>query len=208
MSSNDLINKITLDYLLNTEQYSKYKNTQEKEKHVNKKDKKFYKKRIFNLFKELLTTSKPPENLSPDVIYTFDNFLNTSRQYFQTLDKSDILQEDYKFIDDISNNDMSNIVVENGQSIESANKLVMRSIQINTLNNFVTKKASKPKLMILPKQREINLNDPELKTKGIPKKNITNKYDENKDAKTENGKNGKNGEKEAKNNKDDSLPTK
>ena len=62
--------------------------------------------------------------------------------------------------------------------------------------------------MILPKQREINLNDPELKTKGIPKKNITNKYDENKDAKTENGKNGKNGEKEAKNNKDDSLPTK
>ena len=196
MSSNDLINKITLDYLLNTEQYSKYKNTQEKEKHVNKKDKKFYRKRIFNLFKELLTTSKPPENLSPDVIYIFDNFLNASIQYFQTLDKSDILQEDYKFIHDISNNDMSNIFVENDQSIESANKLVMRSIQINTLNNFVTKKASKTKLLILPKQREINLNDPELKTKGIPKKNITNKYDENKDAKTENGK------KEAENNKD------
>jgi hypothetical protein len=196
MSSNDLINKITLDYLLNTEQYSKYKNTQEKEKHVNKKDKKFYRKRIFNLFKELLTTSKPPENLSPDVIYIFDNFLNASIQYFQTLDKSDILQEDYKFIHDISNNDMSNIFVENDQSIESANKLVMRSIQISTLNNFVTKKASKTKLLILPKQREINLNDPELKTKGIPKKNITNKYDENKDAKTENGK------KEAENNKD------
>jgi len=195
MSSNDLINKITLDYLLNTEQYSKYKNIQEKEKHVNKKDKKFYRKRIFNLFKELLTTSKPPENLSPDVIYIFDNFLNASIQYFQTLDKSDILQEDYKFIHDISNNDMSNIVVENDQSIENANKLVMRSIQINTLKNFVTKKASKTKLLILPKQREINLNDPELKTKGIPKKNITNKYDENKDAKTENGK------KEAENNK-------
>jgi hypothetical protein len=196
MSSNDLINKITLDYLLNTEQYSKYKNIQEKEKHVNKKDKKFYRKRIFNLFKELLTTSKPPENLSPDVIYIFDNFLNASIQYFQTLDKSDILQEDYKFIHDISNNDMSNIFVENDQSIESANKLVMRSIQMNSLNNFVTKKGSKPKLLILPKQREINLNDPELKTKGIPKKNITNKYDENKDAKTENGK------KEAENNKD------
>jgi len=193
MSSNDLINKITLDYLLNTEQYSKYKNTQEKEKHVNKKDKKFYRKRIFNLFKELLTTSKPPENLSPDVIYIFDNFLNASIQYFQTLDKSDILQEDYKFIHDISNNDMSNIFVENDQSIESANKLVMRSIQISTLNNFVTKKASKTKLLILPKQREINLNDPELKTKGIPKKNITNKYEENKETKNE--------QKEAENNK-------
>jgi hypothetical protein len=31
------------------------------------------------------------------------------------------------------------------------------------------------------------LTTPELKTKGIQKKNITNKYDEIKDAKTENG---------------------
>ena len=187
MSSNDLINKITLDYLLNTEQYGKYKDTKEKVVHVNKNDKRFYRKRIFNLFKELLTMNKIPENLSPDVIYTFDNFLNASVNYFQTLDKTDILQEDYKFIDDISNNEMNNLVVEKCQSIESANKLVMRSIQINSLDKFVTKKVSKSKLLILPKQREINLTTPELKTKGIPKKNITNKYDENKDAKTENG---------------------
>ena len=131
--------------------------------------------------------NKTPENLPPDVIYTFDNFLNASVNYFQTLDKTDILQEDYKFIDDISNNEMNNLVVEKCQSIESANKLVMRSIQINSLDKFVTKKVSKSKLLILPKQREINLTTPELKTNGIPKKNITNKYDENKDAKTENG---------------------
>ena len=187
MSSNDLINKITLDYLLNTEQYGKYKDTKEKVVHVNKNDKRFYRKRIFNMFKELLTMSKIPENLSPDVIYTFENFLNASVNYFQTLDKTDILQEDYKFINDISNNETSNLVVENSQTIESANKLVMRSIQINSLDQFVTKKVSRPKLLILPKQREINLTTPELKTKGIPKKNITNKYDENKDAKTENG---------------------
>ena len=201
MSSNDLINKITLDYLLNTEQYGKY--VKEKATQINKKDKKFYRKRIFNLFKELLTTSKIPENLSPDVIYTFDNFLNASVNYFQTLDKTDILQEDYKFINDISNNETSNIVVENSQTIESANKLVMRSIKINLLDQFVTKKVSKPKLMILPKQREINLSTPDLKTKGVPKKNITNKYDENKDAKTENGKNGENWEKKTENNKGD-----
>jgi len=201
MSSNDLINKITLDYLLNTEQYGKC--VKEKATQINKKDKKFYRKRIFNLFKELLTTSKISENLSPDVIYTFDNFLNASVNYFQTLDKTDILQEDYKFINDISNNDTSNIVVENSQTIESANKLVMRSIKINLLDQFVTKKVSKPKLLILPKQREINLSTPDLKIKGVPKKNITNKYDENKDAKTENGENGENGEKKTENNKGD-----
>ena len=79
----------------------------------------------------------------------------------------------------------------------------MRSIKINLLDQFVTKKVSKPKLMILPKQREINLSTPDLKTKGVPKKNITNKYDENKDAKTENGKNGENWEKKTENNKGD-----
>jgi hypothetical protein len=207
MSSNDLINKITLDYLLNTEQYGKYKHTQEKEKNVNKKDKRFYRKRIFNLFKELLTMSKIHENLSPDVIYTFDSFLNASINYFQTLDKSDILQEDYKFMDD-TNDDINNIVVENGQSIESANKLVMRSIPLTqgSLSQFVTKKVSKPKLLILPKQREIDLLNPELKTKGIPKKNITNKYDETKDTKTENGQEkGEKGEKA--NNKDEKQTT-
>jgi hypothetical protein len=189
MSSNDLINKITLDYLLNTEQYGKSKNIKEREKgrRVNKDDKKFYRKRIFNLFKDLLT--KPPENVSPDVIYTFENFLNASINYFQTLDKTDILQEDYKFID------IDNISNDNVQSIEDANKLVMRSIPLTqgSLSNFVTKKVSKPKLLILPKQREVDLLNPELKTKGIPKKNITNKYEENKETKNE--------QKEAENNK-------
>jgi hypothetical protein len=39
----------------------------------------------------------------------------------------------------------------------------------------------------MPKQKEINLNDPELKLKGInKKKNITNKYDEINNSKKEN----------------------
>jgi hypothetical protein len=52
----------------------------------------------------------------------------------------------------------------------------------------VKRKSTKPEeKLILPKQKEINLMDPELKVKGlqsnnnnnnIKKKNITNKYDE------------------------------
>ena len=177
--SSELINKITLDYLLNGNCVSI-----QTEKTVNKKDKRFYRKRIYNLIKELLILKEQPENLSPDVSYTFDCFVNASVNYFKNLDTTDIIQEDYKSID---TNDVNETAVENDKSIELANKLMMRSIQLNqnSLRNFVTKKASQKKILILPKQREIDLKDPILKTKGIPKKNITNKYDEIKDAKIE-----------------------
>ena len=181
--SSDLINRITLDYLLNKDQYGNCVSITT-DKTVNKKDKRFYRKRIYNLIKELLILKQQPENLPPDVCYTFDCFVNASVNYFKHLDTTDIIQEDYKSVD---TNDVNEIVVENDKSVESANKLMMRSIQLNqnSLSNFVTKKASQKKILILPQQREIDLKDPNLKTKGIPKKNITNKYDENKDAKIE-----------------------
>jgi hypothetical protein len=57
----------------------------------------------------------------------------------------------------------------------------MRSIKIkNGLENFVTIKSfKKPDEMILPKIKDINLEEPTLRNKGIIKKeNITIKYDE------------------------------
>jgi len=59
----------------------------------------------------------------------------------------------------------------------------MRSIKIkNGLENFVTIKSfKKPDEMILPKIKEINLEEPTLRNKGIQKKeNINIKYDETK----------------------------
>ena len=71
---------------------------------------------------------------------------------------------------------------DNIKTEEEANKLLMRSIKIITppLDKFVKRKTTKvEEQIIMPKQKEINLNDPELKLKGInKKKNITNKYDE------------------------------
>ena len=67
----------------------------------------------------------------------------------------------------------------------------MRSIKITTppLDKFVKRKSTKPtEQLIIPKQKEVNLMNPELKEKGLnninsnnniqKKENITNKYDE------------------------------
>ena len=196
--SQAFVDQVTLDCLLNKSLF----NTQVKNKKaqsVNKEDKKFYKKRIYNLFKEMLINKVEPEDLFPDVKYAYDNFINASINYFKTIDSTDLLQEEYKTLDEqeaININD----IPELGEDIavEEADKLMMRSIKITTqtLDKYVKRKSTKPEeKLILPKQKEVNLMDPELKVKGIQsnsnnnnikKKNITNKYDELINTKKEN----------------------
>jgi len=203
--SQAFVDQVTLDCLLNKSLF----NTQVKNRKaqsVNKEDKKFYKKRIYNLFKEMLINKAEPEDLFPDVKYAYDNFINASINYFKTIDNTDLLQEEYKTLDEAALENI-NAIPELGDDIavEEADKLMMRSIKIttSTLDKYVKRKNTKPEeKMILPKQKEVNLMDPELKVKGIQsnsnnsnnssnnnnikKKNITNKYDELINTKKEN----------------------
>ena len=195
--SQAFVDQVTLDCLLNKSLF----NTQVKNKKaqsVNKEDKKFYKKRIYNLFKEMLINKVEPEDLFPDVKYAYDNFINASINYFKTIDSTDLLQEEYKTLDETALENI-NAIPELGDDVgvEEADKLMMRSIKITTqtLDKYVKRKSTKPEeKLILPKQKEVNLLDPELKVKGIQsnnnnnikKKNITNKYDELINTKKEN----------------------
>jgi hypothetical protein len=188
--SDAFINQVTLDCLLNKEMFNKHVKNQ-KSKSINKEERKFYKKRIYNLFKELLITKEEPEDLLPDVKYAYDNFIHSCIHYFKTIDNNDLNQEEYKNL--YEEPDISNILELNDDNIkteEEANKLLMRSIKIITppLDKFVKRRTTKvEEQIIMPKQKEINLNDPELKLKGInKKKNITNKYDEINNSKKEN----------------------
>jgi hypothetical protein len=186
--SQAFVDQITLDCLLNKSMFNahvKNKKTQS----INKEERKFYKKRIYNLFKEMLINKSEPDDLLPDVKYAYDNFLNASINYFKTIDSNDLLQEEYKTLDD-NNATLENInaIPELGDDVgvEEADKLLMRSIKITTqpLDKFVKRKSTKPaEQLIMPKQKEVNLLDPELKEKGLnniiqKKDNITNKYDE------------------------------
>ena len=216
--SQAFVDQVTLDCLLNKSMFNAHiKN--KKALSINKEDKKFYKKRIYNLFKELLINKLEPDNLLPDVKYAYDNFVNASINYFKTIDNNDLLQEEYKTLDEgeiININ--ANPELGDDVGVEEADKLLMRSIKITppSLDKYVKRKSTKPEeKLIMPKQKEINLMNPDLKVKGIQsnsnnnnntnsnnnnniqkKENITNKYDEIINAKNENDKKDKNSKKE------------
>lgn len=192
MSNNTLsdnkVSDIDLEYLINKDLYGKSIDSK-MQPHItinNKKDKRFYKKRIYDLTKQLLSNEQPP-TLFPDVRNTFDNYIKTCISYFKIIDTSDIIQEDYDdLLGSISNDTgVDNVAgVDNIDNIDEVNKLMMRSIKImepNALEKLVKRTITKKEIEpIIPQQKDINLKDPILKNKGIrKKKNITNKYDEN-----------------------------
>ena len=200
--SENIIHQITLECLINKDMYEKHKNA-EKNLKINKKDKKFYRRRVLNLTRELLLSKKEGDATSdltnvmetivtPDLLNAFNNYVKACIHNFKIIDKNDIIQEDYKdinmnLLNDLNFLDLSETLENETQNNSNENnKLIMRTIkEKSNLDNFVKIKYQKPQEdIIIPKIREINLNDPNLRNKGIKKKekenNINIVYDENK----------------------------
>jgi hypothetical protein len=202
--STEYVNQVTLECLMNKDTYKKYVATKKKSV-VNKKDQKFYRRRILSLTKELLypeesttttptptpttnptTKTKPTPTINdPNIVGLFQIYSKACIEYFKSLDTNDIIQDDYSTLTP-DTNEMSPEDIKTQAEID---KQFMRSIHVKeaaTLDKFVKRSTPAPKEdPILPKQKDINLRDPALKNKGIrKKKNITNKYEE--DSKTKN----------------------
>ena len=192
--STEYVNQVTLECLMNKDTYKKYVATKKKSV-VNKKDQKFYRRRILSLTKEMLypeevattttATTATPTISDPNIVGLFQIYSKACIEYFKTLDKNDIIQEDYSTLTP----ETTEMSAEDIKTQAEIDQLFMRSIHVKeptTLDKFVKRSTTAPKEdPILPKQKDINLRDPALKNKGIrKKKNISNKYEE--ESKTKN----------------------
>lgn len=166
------IEEITLKYLLNKDQKNKLLYSHESKK-INKKEKKFYRRRILNLTREMLLNTQGDDMLN-DVKESFNAYVRTCIGYFKVKDETDLLQEEHisnTILDEVveTNLDIDDIVTP-----EEADKLMMRTIKINNLplDKFVKIKYLKEEMPVnFPLQKNINLLEPSLKNKGIRKKN-------------------------------------
>jgi hypothetical protein len=184
-SATRIVNQITLDCLLNKEQYAKYLNSSvKKTMESNKRDRKFYKKRIIQMTKDMLASDDIEIPITSDILFAFDNFTRTCISYFKMMDKTDILQTDYPPPTSITTTNLLDDP-DNAHLLEESNKSIMRTVKLTpiTMDKFVkristsTSSANPP---FIPLKREVNLKDPELRNKGIrKKKNVDTLYDAN-----------------------------
>ncbi len=171
--SQSYVNQLTINCLVNKEMINKHVDKKKLSKEE-KEEIKFYRKRIYNLFKELINGA-PPNDLLPDVKYAYDNFLKASIHYFKTADNNDIIQAEYDGIENINAETVYDLSGNNNLGSVEADKLLMRSVKIN-LPESLDKHVSKTKVqkkeadIFLPKQKEINLLDPKLQFKGLQNK--------------------------------------
>ena len=172
----EYINSVTLEYLLNPLLYSKINDQKNASTNLIFKDIKFYRKRICQMTKDMSKGDYINDNLKSQ----FLNYATAIIYYLKQLDEKDIYQEEYNNLI-INIQDISNVDVKNKENRESEDEnkdlenedpdhlLINKSEAINNLDNFIKKINIKNEDKILPQRKVANINDPNLKKKGVKK---------------------------------------
>jgi hypothetical protein len=66
------VDQLTLECLMNKEQYSLHMKNPMTSKKINNSDRKFYKKRIYDLTKQLLN-NQTTDKMFPDIVFSFES---------------------------------------------------------------------------------------------------------------------------------------
>lgn len=178
------VDLLTLEYFSNNMIYNKIN---KKPTSVSRCERKFYRKRIVNETKRMLKNEFDNDKLK-DI---FNTYIFSLINHFKTVDTHDLIQKCY----DNSNNTIEKYNLDLGVDLdikgtdgddENDNTKIHRNLNSDylfgkeqkktiTLDNFIIKTSMKNKKDIeFPEKKLINLNEPELKTKGIKdKKNKT-----------------------------------
>lgn len=162
----NITDRATLAYLVNPN----YESMQTRDKknilpcddYQFKVDRRFYKKRILSITRELFKESQLPRN----IIELHNDYVKQLIEYFKLGDRKDIIQEEYSSVK-IDTHDLS----DEDCDINTANKEIFNVKEPKpTLDNYVTIKKLSIEPEIIPKKKNIDLKNPQLRTKGVVKK--------------------------------------
>jgi len=168
------IDYLTLEIMANTDSYNKYlkKNNLDHDT-VLKKEKRFYRKRIISMTKDILfNNSSGQDDL---ILNAFNTYARICISYFKFKDTMDTIQSEYTNITNTNEGVCESICDSPDNNadadISEANKLFMRQMEkkVLTLDNFVIKTAPPPDEMVVPQTKDFNLKDPKYKKKDIKK---------------------------------------
>jgi hypothetical protein len=195
----DQVDHVTLDLMVNQPQYERYLRNKEADLSGKyEKAKRFYKKRIVEMTRELLKGETVNDIF---VIQAFEAYAKACITYFRNKDKNDTLQEEHMaecvaighlppimetesedvVHDDIDEEDDAepnpNLTDSSKRKLEILMSFDKHKVTVPTLDTFVIKTTPATNNHIshnhgvsIPQLKEINLDDPKFKTKDIKSK--------------------------------------
>jgi len=152
------INMLDLQFLTNPLELQKLNKKQEISL-INEQDKAFYKKRIFQMAKDILLNQSVDVKLK----HSFEVFCCNCIEYFKFIDKSEIIQKDYIDVP------QKKIKVKKYLNLDTTNQIIMKKKHVRSpkITDHIKIKRKNKKKTIIPKKRIINLKDPQLMFKGV-----------------------------------------
>ena len=157
------LNLIDLQYLTNPDQLTKLMQKKDLQQ-IPHNDLDFYKKRIFQLTKDMLRGEK----INTKVNKVFVNYAQICIDHFKFMDKMELIQNDYKDIKP-SVNKKNTFNMKNSNSVMLRKKKPYRPRITDNIKIKSTRINTPP---VIPKTRNFNLKDPRFREKGLKKKNI------------------------------------
>ena len=135
------INNDILQYLTNPH-YHYSNNNIDNNNNINEYDKKFYRKRILSMGKEIYACNHITENINK----AYDNYIYLAVNYCKMIDKKEIIQSDYI---DLDNNNTNTLDIS--FNINDTNNIIINNKPNEiTLDKFVNIK-SKPSSTFVPR---------------------------------------------------------
>ena len=150
-------------YLTNPDQLTKLMQKKDLQQ-ISRNDLDFYKKRIFQLTKEMLRGEK----INTKVNKAFVNYAQICIDHFKFTDKMELIQNDYKDI-------KSPVNKKNTFNMKNSNSVMLRKkkpYRPRITDNIKIKSTRINTPPVIPKTRNFNLKDPKFREKGLKKKNI------------------------------------
>ena len=157
------LNLIDLQYLTNPDQLTKLMQKKDLQQ-ISRNDLDFYKKRIFQLTKDMLRGEK----INTKVNKAFVNYAQICIDHFKFTDKMELIQNDYKDI-------KSPVNKKNTFNMKNSNSVMLRKkkpYRPRITDNIKIKSTRINTPPVIPKTRNFNLKDPKFREKGLKKKNI------------------------------------
>ena len=157
------LNLIDLQYLTNPDKLTKLMQKKDLQQ-ISRNDLDFYKKRIFQLTKDMLRGEK----INTKVNKAFVNYAQICIDHFKFMDKMELIQNDYKDIKSPVNKKKT-FNMKNSNSMMLRKKKPYRPRITDNIKIKSTRINTPP---VIPKTRNFNLKDPRFREKGLKKKNI------------------------------------
>lgn len=190
-TSLNMIDDVTLAYMVNTTQYEKYlkKNNMDYDSGF-KRDIRFYRKRIISLTKDLFKEQIENDKNQNVLVGAFNMYMRACISYLKFSDQSETIQKCYVCLglditdadDDNHNQNNENInqkcICKNKNEndlfeLNKANELCFKPKEVKkiTLDNYIIRKnVKKSEPIIYPQQFTFNPRDPTFKHKGLKPK--------------------------------------